>query len=458
MFRNRQTDPMPVAIIGAGPVGLAAAAELTLKDEPWILLEAGPRVGTAPDDWGHVRLFSPWRYNLSAAAVSLLEEGGQWTAPDPEALPTGRDLRAEYLEPLASLPKLAPHIHLDSRVVAVGREGVDKTVTPERERRPFLLRVEQGGVVRSVRARAVIDASGTWMSGSGGRQSNPLGAGGVPAEGEMEARPKIFYGIPDPLDVHRHRYAGRRVLVVGGGHSAVHSVLSLAELRRQVPQTRVVWALRRNRPDRAYGGGEGDALPARGALGTEIRRLVEKGEVELVAPFRLSAVAFAGPTGSMDVQGEADSGAGSVVIRGVDEVIANTGSRPEFSFLREVRVDRDSALECVPALAPLIDPNVHSCGTVRPHGERELRQPEPDFYVVGSKSYGRAPTFLMATGYEQVRSVVAALTGDQDGAERVELNLPETGVCGALPAAEPSTSVPAAPCCGPEAGRTTACC
>ena len=117
------------------------------------------------------------------------------------------------------------------------------------------------------------------------------------------------------------------------------------------------------------------------------------------------------------------------VLEGIDEIISNTGSRPDFNFLREIRFDSDSALESVPKLANLIDPNIHSCGTVRPHGEAELRQKEKGFYIVGMKSYGRAPTFLMTTGYEQIRSIVAFLNGNFESAKRVELNLPETGVC-----------------------------
>lgn len=146
------------------------------------------------------------------------------------------------------------------------------------------------------------------------------------------------------------------------------------------------------------------------------------------------------------------------MVSGVDEVIANTGSRPDISFLREVRASFDPVLESVPQLAPLIDPNVHSCGSVRPHGEQELRQPEKDFYVVGVKSYGRAPTFLMATGYEQVRSVVSALVGDWEAAHKVDLNLPETGVCSSnLSSPEQVVTVP---CCGPEdsAEDTLPCC
>ena len=117
-----------------------------------------------------------------------------------------------------------------------------------------------------------------------------------------------------------------------------------------------------------------------------------------------------------------------------DELIVATGFRPDLSFLRELRIALDPALECPPALAPLIDPNEHSCGTVRPHGARELAQPEPGFYLAGMKSYGRAPTFLMLTGYEQVRSIVADIAGDHEAARRVQLVLPETGVCSGPPA------------------------
>jgi hypothetical protein len=125
---------------------------------------------------------------------------------------------------------------------------------------------------------------------------------------------------------------------------------------------------------------------------------------------------------------------GGVVAGPVDEVVACTGFRPDLELTRELRLAFDPVVESPPALAPLIDPNVHSCGTVPPHGARELAHPERDFYVVGMKSYGRAPTFLMMTGYEQVRSVVCALTGDEEGAREVRLVLPETGVCSTQPA------------------------
>ncbi len=138
-----------------------------------------------------------------------------------------------------------------------------------------------------------------------------------------------------------------------------------------------------------------------------------------------------------------------------DELVVATGLRPDFSFLRELRIQLDPAIECPVALAPLIDPNEHSCGTVRPHGARELRQNEPGLYIAGMKSYGRAPTFLMLTGYEQVRSIAAYIVGDYRAATSVELDLPETGVCSRSVVEIADT----AGCCGgPAPAKVDACC
>ena len=188
----------------------------------------------------------------------------------------------------------------------------------------------------------------------------------------------------------------------------------------------MVWAIRRGEPGLLFGGGEKDKLPARGSLGTRIRTLLESGEVKLVSGFRTSRLVET--ERGIVVQGEGDA-----VIGPVDELVVATGFRPELGMLRELRTGLDSWLEAPVALAPLIDPNLHSCGTVYPHGFDELSHPERDFYVVGMKSYGRAPTFLLLTGYEQVRSVAAALAGDLESARNVELVLPETGVCSTDP-------------------------
>jgi thioredoxin reductase len=417
--KNYKMKKLPVAIIGGGPVGLAAAAHLAARNEYFILLEAGDNVAANVLNWGHVKLFSPWKYNIDKTAAELLRQSG-WIAPDEDTLPTGDALYAQYLSPLAEHRAIKPFIYTNSKVVAIGRKGLDKMKTSGRDSMPFVLEVQQHLRTRTFEARAVIDATGTWQS------HNPLGSGGIDAPGERENRSRIFYGIPDVLNKHKERFRSRSIAVVGGGHSAINTILDLVGLKEKYPATQIHWILRKQNIRDVYGGQENDALPARGELGEKIEQLILNEVVSVYTPFHIESIIHTGTglklTGSQLGEKRA--------LSSIDEIVANTGSRPDYSFLREVRVETDPVVESVPALAELIDPNVHSCGTVRPHGEYELRQKEKDLYVVGMKSYGRAPTFLLATGYEQVRSVVAALSGDHEAARRTELDLPETGVCG----------------------------
>ncbi|SFC26406.1 Pyridine nucleotide-disulphide oxidoreductase [Bosea sp. CRIB-10] len=433
---------LPVAVIGAGPVGLAAAANLIAHGLAVKVYESGAQAGANVSDWGHVRLFSPWEFNIDRAARALLEPTG-WRAPDAAAYPTGAELVGEYLVPLAQTPALAPVIECGARVTAIGRRGIDKVVSRDRELHPFQLSVtDKNGRVRRELARAVIDASGTWTS------PNPLGAGGIAAEGEQAQVQRIDYGIPDVLGRDRASFVGRTTLVVGAGHSAANVLLDLAELAKQDAATRAVWATRGTNLSRVYGGGANDQLAARGDLGRRLRQLVDGGRVELVAGFACVAVREA--AGQIVIEGE--TSAGSRTIGPVDRIVACTGQRPDLSLTRELRVELDPWLESARALGPLVDPNLHSCGSVPPHGHRELSHPESGFYTVGVKSYGRAPTFLMATGYEQVRSVVAAIAGDLAAADDVRLVLPETGVCTTAPASSGG-------CCGGAApAATEACC
>ncbi|TDB86704.1 FAD-dependent oxidoreductase [Actinomadura sp. 7K534] len=424
-------DGLPVLVIGAGPVGLATAAHLAERGLDFRVLEAGPEVGAAISEWGHVRLFSPWRYNTDAAARRLLEPTG-WTAPDPDHLPTGAELVRDYLVPLAGVPELAGRIHTGTRVVAVTRQGVDATRTVDRDEHPLLVRtIDAAGTVRDLTARAVIDASGTWG------HRNPLGHSGLPAIGEDQAAPYLAGPLPDVLGRDRDRFAGRRTLVVGMGHSAANTLLALAELAEQAPGTRVSWAVRSASVARLYGGGDADGLPARGALGTRLKQAVEAGSIDLVRSFTITRFtvpeAGSGEPGPVTVTGDTPGGERAIA---ADTVVAATGFRPDLDMLREIRLDLDPATEAPAKLAPMIDPNFHSCGTVPPHGERDLAHPETGFYLAGMKSYGRAPTFLMATGYEQVRSIAAALAGDREAADTVQLDLPETGVCSTDPVTE----------------------
>jgi thioredoxin reductase len=409
---------LSVAVVGAGPVGLAAAAHLLERGLDPLVLESGEEVAASVGSWGHVRLFSPWRYNVDAAAVRLLKLT-RWQMPDPDAYPTGDELRGAYLVPLAQTPELRGRIRTGTRVRAITRFRRDKMKNTGRHEQPFELVLDTAAGRQRLLAQAVIDTSGSL-------DPNPLGASGVPAAKENELQTFIRYGLPNVRADHA-RYAGKRVLVVGSGHSAMNVLQDLVALRAAAPTTEITWAIRREATAALYGGGNADALPERGKLGSAVEMLVDEGLVALVAGVAIDALR------------RSDDGVVVSHSRGeigpFDEIIAATGFRPDLAPLRELRLALDPAVEAPAAIAPLIDPNFHSCGSVQPHGALELAHPETDFYIAGMKSYGRAPTFLMLTGYEQVRSIAAALAGDREAAARVELVLPETGIC-SVPADE----------------------
>ncbi|MEG3628886.1 NAD(P)-binding domain-containing protein [Streptomyces poriticola] len=424
-------QPPPVAVIGAGPIGLAAAAHLIGRGIEPVVLEAGPVAGSAVREWAHVRLFSPWAELTDPAAEKLLAPTG-WTRPDGAAYPTGGDWADRYLQPLADA--LGDRVRYGATVTGVARAGRDRIVDADREAQPFTVHIRTAdGREERLAARAVIDASGTWSV------PGPLGADGLPALGERAAADRISYRVPDLRDpAVRARYAGRRTAVVGSGASAFTALAGLADLAGDGSGAHAVWILRRGLTDSTFGGGEADQLPARGALGLRAKAAVEAGHASAVTGFRTRAVEPDGDRLTL----VAEDGRR---LDPVDEIIVLTGFRPDLSFLSEVRLGLDERLRAPTALAPLIDPNVHSCGTVYPHGAAELSHPEQGVYLAGMKSYGRAPTFLAMTGYEQVRSVAAALAGDHEAAARVELTLPETGVCGGAglydepdPATQPS--------------------
>ncbi|GAA4014356.1 NAD(P)-binding domain-containing protein [Streptomyces plumbiresistens] len=408
---------LPVVVIGAGPVGLAAAAHLVERGIEPLVLEAGPAAASAVREWSHVRLFSTWGEVTDPAAEKLLAPTG-WTKPDAATYPSGGDWAEQYLQPLADA--LGDRVRYGTQVTGVSRTGRDRIVDADRESQPFVLHLTTfDGREERLFARAVIDASGTWTT------PGPAGASGLPALGEKAVADRVTYRVPDLKDpAVRARYAGRRTAVIGSGASAFTALATLADVARDEPGTHAVWILRRGISGSTFGGGEADELPARGALGLAAKAAVDNGHADAVTGFRTEAVERA-EDGRLILVGEDGRR-----LDPVDEVIVLTGFRPDLSFLSEVRLGLDERLQAPTALAPLVDPNQHSCGTVYPHGHKELSHPEQDIYLVGMKSYGRAPTFLAMTGYEQVRSVAAAIAGDLESADRVELTLPETGVCG----------------------------
>jgi len=415
-----QNETLPVAILGAGPIGLAAAAHLIARGQRVQLFERASAPAASLREWGHITLFTPWRYIIDEAAAELLSKSG-WRAPEPDRLPSGREVVHEYLEPLSKSPEIARSARYQAEIIAVSRQNLSKLDGADREAKPFALTWrDAAGVLHQSLARAVLDARGVWAA------PNPLGAGGLAVEGEVENRDRIAYGPPDVLAKHRALYAGRRTLVVGSGHSAIHAVLDLTKLRAESEGTEVLWAMRRSGPAALQGDPERDELPARGALGARAADLARRGEVEVLSPAVLRRIA-ANSEGRLDLDLDVASVPRFLT---VDHIVGACGFRPELESLHELRLALDPAIEAPSALAPEIDPRLHSCGTVPPHGVDELSHPEPNFFIVGSKAYGRAPTFLLRTGYEQVRSIAADLSGDHASARRLSLALPETGVCG----------------------------
>lgn len=432
MIKN---NSLPIAIIGGGPVGLAAAAHLTLKGEEFIIFESGNTVGASVLEWGHVRMFSPWQYNIDKASKVLLEGTG-WTTPNQSDIPTGKELVENYLQPLSMVPEINRRLIFNAKVVGVAKKGLDKLKTSDREARPFQVYVEIEGETKVYDVKTVIDASGTW------KNPNPMLSNGIWTKAERNYAEHIHYGIPNVLGELEEKYANKNVIVIGSGHSAINALLDLAALKEKHIDTTINWVIRKSNVREVYGGQEKDNLPARGSLGIKIQQLVESKMVNIITPFYINDIGS--ENGKMTVKG--DMNGEDVSLKNIDEIVVSTGFRPDTTFLNELRLRLDPSVESVEALAPLIDPNVHSCGTVRPHGEQELKQPEQGFYIVGMKSYGRAPTFLLATGYEQVRSVVAYLSGDLKAAREVHLELPETGVC----------SVGITSCCDNEAEKVEA--
>lgn len=425
MMNGNRTD-LPVAVIGAGPVGLAAAAHLLEWGREPLILEASSQVGQHVREWAHVRMFSPWKLNVDEAARRLLRRHG-WEEPHAEHHPSGGDLVRAYLEPLARTPEIRERLRLGASVTSVARRDMDRLKDAGRDASPFLLRAGADHELQ-VEAAAVVDTSGTW------RTPNPLGANGLAVRGEADAHDRIHYRIPDVSGERRSRFLGRRTLVVGSGHSAFNVLHDLAALQREDPRTRVDWLVRATEPHQIFEGGENDPLSEREELKRRVHGLVESGHFRLI------------PGGRIDGVDSSDRGLVAWnhghPLEPVDEIVACTGFRPDFRGSSEIRLALDAVTESPWKLATHIDPNIHDCGSVPAHGVDELAHPEPGFYLAGIKSYGRAPNFLLTTGYEAVRSIAAELGGDPVAARRIQRNLPG-GVH---------------PCAGPEAQRAPTCC
>ncbi len=390
-----------VAILGAGPIGLEAALAAVEAGGSVVLFERG-LAGAHVRTWGHVRMFSPWRMNVSARGLRALAAADpSFTPPPADACPTGQELVECYLRPLADLPAVKSVLRMHHEVLSVAREGIGKHEaigSQSRAAHPFriLVRDDEGRLAVHY-ADVVLDTTGVYG------QPQPAGSGGIAAPGEAAAADRIAYGVVDVAGAQREDYLGRRTLVVGGGHTAATAVIELGNLAAEAANTSVVW-VRRTR--KVFPSSPDDPLPARRALEAEANRLLTAGEpwltvrdeaeVHAIERRRTAlAVTLCTPDENIEIE--------------VERIIAATGFRPDRELYRELEVH-----ECYASAAPmklamaLLESGTADCLSTTATGVDELRNPEPNFFIIGAKSYGRTPTFLLRTGRRQVEDVLAA--------------------------------------------------
>lgn len=397
-------SPLRVAILGAGPIGLEAALACAERGLPCTLYEAAPTVAGHVRRWGHVRVFTPWALNVSPRMAAALGAAGA-EVPEGSGLPTGHELAERLYEPVAALPAIAARLRLGTRVLAVGREGLlkhEEIGTGARAAQPFRILVGgPGGDERVEHADVVLDATGTYGN------PNALGDGGIPAPGERAHAGRILHEIPDVAGAPE-AWAGRTVLLTGTGHSAQTAARSLAELAREAPGTRVIWAMREAVPGFAPSGG--DPLPERAAL-NRIAAELAAGASDAVEP-RPGRVteAVAGRDGRLAVTLRNGRPEEAVV----DTVLALNGGVGDFTIYRQLQVH-----ECYATAGPmnlaaaLLGAAGGDCLAEQPRGPETLVNPEPGFFLIGAKSYGRNSQFLLRTGWSQVDDVFGLLGGER---------------------------------------------
>ncbi len=397
-----------LAIVGGGPVGIECALYGAWLGHEVGVYEAG-EVGCHLRQWGHVRMFSPWPLNVSRLGLAALGSGARAGAAFPAGeCPTGHKFLERYLRPLVESAPLKGRVHERTRVLAIGRDRLlkaERVGSPDRAEQPFRLLVsEAAGSERVVHADLVIDASGVFS------QHNWMGSGGVPAAGERALEGSIDYGLPDVAGQRAQEFAGRRTLVVGAGLSAATMAIDLAGLARREPGTRVVWALREKGRD-PYEPVPDDPLPLRSKLMKGASRLLQGADaaVQCLRGWCVEEIRSV-PGGGFEVDLSRE---GSLRHERVDRVIANVGYRPDRSLYEELQVHECFATQGPMRLAAeLLGETSTDCLAQRSHGAESLRNPEPDFFILGAKSYGRNPRFLISVGRAQIRDLFRAVERD----------------------------------------------
>ena len=403
-----------IAVIGAGPVGLDAALAARQRGHRVTVYEAAPHPAGHLRSWGHVRLFSPWSMNVSSRMRDALAEAGRPLEVDENASPTGHELADRVLDPLWALPEPASGLRLGTRVVAVGRESTlkhEEIGSPVRSRRPFrLLLTDENGREWVEHHDVVLDCSGTYGN------PNPLGDGGIPAPGESRLAGRIHHRIPDLASEGEH-WRGQTVLLVGAGHSAQTAARDLAEFAARHPDTRVLWSIRRGGPD--WEVQDDDPLPLRSRLTRDARSVAEgsSGHVRLLPGTSVDSLAPEGGVVQVRLRRRGSGGGGpseaeeATTVVEVDRILALTGGVGDHTLYRQLQVHECYATSGPMKLAAALlgAGGGEDCLDQTSHGAESLMNPEPDFFILGDKSYGRNNTFLLTVGWSQVDEVFSVL-------------------------------------------------
>ncbi len=397
--------PGHVAILGGGPIGLDAALACVDRGWPFTVYEAAGAVAANVQAWSHVRLFTPWSMNISPRMLAHLQAAGSAVPGPAEHCPTGREFATQLLLPLAELPELAGRIEAGTTVLAIARQGLlkhEEIGSAERGAQPFrLLLAGPDGVERVAHADLVLDCTGSYAS------SNTLGDGGIPAPGEGQVADRIVRRIPD-LQAGAQEWTGRRILLVGSGKSAQTAARDLAELVAGAPGTRVVWAVRAAEPD--WDEVSDDPLVQRQEL-VEVSERLRAGAVPGFEVRTGVAVEALRPSGGEVAVTLRSDGGGTEEIT-VDRILGLTGYLGNTSMYRQLQVHEcyatSAPMNLSAALLAAAADGPIDCLDQESHGVDALRVPEPNFFVLGVKSYGRNNTFLVRVGYEQVDEVAGA--------------------------------------------------
>lgn len=392
------TTDTDIAIVGAGPIGVEATLYALQQGHDVRLIERD-QPGAHIEEWAHVEFFSPWKMNRSEWGTAHLRRKGIDPPPGDE-YPTGREYLERYLHPLSCSSPVEESLETDSEVLEIARQGAFKSEhvgAPERADTPFVLRVDGADGQRFVRADAVLDTTGVY------ELPNGLGPGGTRAVGEREHADAIEYGIPDILGDDRNVYRDAHTLVVGDGYSAATTLRQLETLREEAPETEVTWLVRDDAPP--YTVRDDDPLPARRRLG-EFGNAVFAGDIDGIEP----------RIGTVERLDRGELGAFTVGFRHgrqlveetCEQLVANVGYRPNLDMFRELQVHTCYATEGPMDLAASLMAEGGEdvdCLDQSAGGRKLLEVPEPNFFILGSKSYGRNSNFLLRVGFEQIEQV-----------------------------------------------------